>query len=66
MVIRINGEEREMPEAATLEALLGYLKIKPHGIALEVNREIIPKRLYTETVLRPGDAVEIVRMTGGG
>ncbi len=66
MIIRVNGKERELPEATTLASLLKVLEVKPQGIALEVNREIVPKRLYDETVLCAGDAVEIVRMTGGG
>ncbi|MBI5970748.1 MAG: sulfur carrier protein ThiS [Deltaproteobacteria bacterium] len=66
MLIRVNGKEREIPENTTLESLLKSLELKPQGIALEVNREIVPKRLYDETILHPGDAVEIVRMTGGG
>lgn len=66
MNIRINGEEKEISGDTTIEALLMALDIKPVGIAVEVNREIVPKRLYGETPLKPGDAVEIVRMTGGG
>jgi len=66
MIIRVNGKEREIPDDTRLSALLKSLEVMPQGIALEVNKEIVPKRLYNETVLRAGDAVEIVRMTGGG
>lgn len=66
MKIRLNGEAVDIPEGSTIEAMLGQLSIKVHGIAVEVNREIVPKRLFGATALNEGDAVEIVRMVGGG
>ncbi|OGP13113.1 MAG: thiamine biosynthesis protein ThiS [Deltaproteobacteria bacterium GWA2_54_12] len=66
MKIKLNGEIKELPDGATIEALLESLSIKAQGIAVEVNREIVPKRLFGASTLNEGDAVEIVRMVGGG
>lgn len=66
MKIRINGEQRELPEGATIGDMLDTLEITPRGIAVEVNREIVPKGLHGETPLNDGDAVEVIRMVGGG
>lgn len=66
MKIRLNGEAVDIPEGSTIEEMLGQLSIKVQGIAVEVNREIVPKRLFGATALNEGDAVEIVRMVGGG
>lgn len=66
MLIRLNGEIKELPEGATIEALLESLSIKAQGIAVEVNREIVPRRLFGASTIKDGDAVEIVRMVGGG
>lgn len=66
LTISLNGEKRGVEEGTTLDGLLEGLEIKRQGIAVEVNREIVPKRLYAETRLKDGDSVEIVRMTGGG
>jgi len=66
MKIRLNGENRELGDNATIEELLDALSIMAVGIAVEVNREIVPKRLFGITRLAEGDAVEIVRMVGGG
>lgn len=66
MEIRVNGEKKEFTGGATLEALLDELAIARVGIAVEVNKEIVPRRLFGATVLKDGDAVEIVRMMGGG
>jgi len=66
MKIKINGDIKELEDGSTIEALLDALSIKPVGMALEVNKEIVPKRLFGATALKEGDAVEIVRMVGGG
>lgn len=66
MEIKVNGEKKNIASGTTLAALLDALSIVPQGIAVEVNREIVPKRLHGETALRDGDAIEIVRMVGGG
>lgn len=66
MHIKVNGERREISEGMTIDALLNILAIKRQGIAIDLNREIVPKRLLGTTVLKEGDAVEIVRMVGGG
>lgn len=66
MKIKVNGDVKELPDGSTIEAMLSALSIKAVGIAVEVNREIVPKRLFGESTLKDGDAVEIVRMVGGG
>lgn len=64
-MVKLNGEP--LPLDGTI--LLDYLTA--HGydltrIAVERNEEIVPKALYSETVLVDGDAVEIVNFVGGG
>lgn len=66
MIIRLNGEEKEISEGTTIEGLLDLFNVKRAGIAVDLNREIIPRRLHNETLLKDGDRVEVVRMVGGG
>jgi len=66
MKIRLNGLDKDVPDGATIDGLLTLYGIERAGIAVEVNREIVPKRLHVATVLADGDSVEVVRMTGGG
>ncbi len=66
MIIRLNGETKEVSEGTTLGTLLDQFGIKKTGIAVDLNREIIPKRLHEETALKEGDNIEVVRMVGGG
>ncbi|OGP22110.1 MAG: thiamine biosynthesis protein ThiS [Deltaproteobacteria bacterium GWA2_55_10] len=66
MKIKLNGEIKEVEDGITIQSLLDSLSIKIQGIAVDLNREIVPKRLFGSTSLKDGDEVEIVRMVGGG
>ena len=52
--------------ATTVAELVEELGLAGQAVAVEVNRAIVPKRSHGETVLRPGDAVEVVTLVGGG
>jgi len=47
-------------------ALLDRLKIRTPRVAVERNREIVPKAEYASTALAPGDVLEVVEFVGGG
>ena len=64
--VRINGEEQELPEGATVATVLERLEIATPRVAVERNREIVPKAEYAMTALAPGDALEVVEFVGGG
>ncbi|MEQ8664321.1 MAG: sulfur carrier protein ThiS [Rhodospirillales bacterium] len=66
MQITVNGESRTLDDAVTLEQLLGEIGLDARKVAVERNREIVPKSTYGDTVLGDGDALEIVHFIGGG
>lgn len=66
MNVTVNGRPMELPEGVTIDALLARLKVQREYTAVALNREVAPKALYAETVLKDGDKVEIVRPMGGG
>jgi len=66
MEITINGEQRKLAAAQTLEALLLDLKIDPKKVAVERNLEIVPRSTYGAVRLSSGDRLEIVHFIGGG
>ena len=66
MRITINGEEQQVPEGLTASELVERIGLADQRIALEVNREIVPRSEYAQTRLAEGDRVEIVRAIGGG
>ena len=54
------------PIPATLADLLASLGIDGRRVAVERNREIAPKSLWSQIVLAEGDQLEIVQFVGGG
>ncbi len=69
MTLHINGEDRTFPDAPTpftLTALIESLSMKPDRVAVELNREIVPRDRWPETPLHEGDRLEIVHFVGGG
>lgn len=65
MRLKLNGEERDVPEVRTVEELVEALGIH-RMIVVEHNGEIIRRDRYAARELREGDTVEIVHMVGGG
>lgn len=66
MRVRVNDDERELPDGQTLGALLAQLGFADRPVAVELNRELVPRARHADTVLRAGDRVEIVTLVGGG
>ena len=66
MRLTINGEDRTFPEPLTVAQLLGEIGLDPAKVAVERNREIVPRSTYERTPLGEGDALEIVHFIGGG
>lgn len=66
MNVFINGDERIVSEVGSLGALVEQLGMKPDRVAIELNREIVPRDRWVETPLKDGDRLEIVHFVGGG
>ena len=65
MNLTINGESQACL-AQTLGALVEQLGMKPDRVAIELNREIVPRDQWLQTALHEGDRLEIVHFVGGG
>ena len=65
MNLTINGESRVLP-VDTLGALVEQLGMKSDRVAIELNREIVPRVQWPRTPLKDGDRLEIVQFVGGG
>ena len=69
MKLHINGEERDFADVAsafTLSALVEKLGMKADRVAVELNRDIVPRERWPETRLSEGDRLEVVHFVGGG
>ena len=66
MVLVINGEEREVPEAITVASLLDFLGVPRERVAVEVNLAVVRRADHADHLLAAGDRVEVVAFVGGG
>lgn len=64
--VALNGEARAVPEGSSVADMLAALSLPPGKIAVERNEAIVPRSRYGETLLAPGDRLEIVHFIGGG
>ena len=66
MIIKVNGEPREIPEGLTVAALLEHLGMADGRVAIERNLDILPRALWRDTQVQSNDSFEIVHFVGGG
>ena len=66
MELSVNGKNQDYRGAATLAGLLQSLGLAGARVVVELNGAIIGKPLHGATAIRDGDAIEIVRLVGGG
>ena len=66
MRITLNGDLRDQPDGQTVQDLLSGLGLNPAKVAVERNREIVPRSTYGDVLLADGDQLEIVHFIGGG
>ncbi len=61
----LNGEQRQVREGSVAD-LVASLGLDVKKVAVERNREIVPRSTLGEVALAEGDALEIVHFVGGG
>lgn len=66
VAVRVNGEEIRLPAGASVASVLERLHVSTPRVAVERNREIVPKADYATTALATGDVLEVVEFVGGG
>ena len=66
MNITVNGENRAVEAETTLGQLIEILGLEGKRIAVEVNRDIVPRSEYDARELCENDTIEIVNAIGGG
>jgi len=65
MQLIINGKAQEVG-SASVAALVEELRLNPKQVAIEKNREIVPRSTYANEPLSEGDIIEVVAFVGGG
>lgn len=62
----INGEQRQLAAPLTIGSLLQQLDMAGKRVAVEVNREIVPRSQHDDYTLTDNDQIEVVQAIGGG
>ncbi|MDJ0807127.1 MAG: sulfur carrier protein ThiS [Gammaproteobacteria bacterium] len=66
MQIYVNGEEKQIPEATDMAALIELMQLTGQRIAVEINEELVPRSTFNDHRLQENDRVEIIQAVGGG
>lgn len=64
--ISLNGDRREWPRPQSVEHLLQDLALDGRLVAVELNRLVVKRGRFGDTLVQEGDEVEIVSFVGGG
>jgi len=62
----INGQPRTIASGTTVSSLLTLLGLGDRRVAVERNKEIVPRAEHASTILAAGDRLELVTFVGGG
>lgn len=66
MQVVVNGSARDVPDALTVKDLVVHLGLAEGPVAVEINREIVPRAEHAARKVASGDIIEIVHFVGGG
>ncbi len=66
IAVVINGESKTVPDGTSVLALIEELGLGGKPVAVERNREIVPRAQHGSTLLAAGDRLEVVTFVGGG
>ena len=64
--LTVNGEQRTAEPGTTVAGLLRAMGVDPARVAVERNRDVVPRAEHATTTLAEGDRLEIVHFVGGG
>ena len=66
MRITVNGDPASLADGAAVAALVAERAPDSRRIAVAVNADVVPRSAWPTTVLREGDAVEVLVAVAGG
>ena len=66
MTLTVNGTAKTVADDLTLAQLVRELGLEKNPIAIELNRNVVPRDRHGDTRLAEGDRLEIVTLVGGG
>jgi sulfur carrier protein len=64
--IAVNGVSRKISRGTTVAGLIAELGLGDRRVAVERNREVVPRDRHSTCELEAGDRLELVTFVGGG
>ena len=64
--VSVNGEPRRVSARLSIMQMLTELGLDPQRVAVERNRDVVPRSRLAEVMVEDGDQYEIVHFVGGG
>ena len=64
--IKVNGQERTVPEGCSISKLMELMGIPQSFTAIELAGKVVSQSEFNSTVMKAGESVEIIRLVGGG
>lgn len=66
MKLTVNGDPLELADGLTVRGLIEQLGLVDGPVAVERNREVVPRADHEREQLAEGDVIELVHFVGGG
>jgi sulfur carrier protein len=66
MHITVNGEIKQLEKPISLDRLLELFSLPSQRIAVELNRQVVRKKDWGDTIINDSDRIEVVHFVGGG
>lgn len=66
MTVTLNGAATQLDDGAAVADAVALFSTAPTGVAVAVNDAVVPRSAWAETLLRPGDRVEVLTAVQGG
>ncbi len=64
--VRVNGRDEPLRPGVRLDEFLTGLGLDAERVAVERNREVVPRSAHGKVTLEAGDVLEVVAFVGGG
>ena len=66
ITVFVNGQKKQVSHGHTAHDLLLLLGFEDRPVAVELNKEVVPRAFLSDRVLQEHDRVEVVTLVGGG
>jgi sulfur carrier protein len=66
IAVTVNGKPYEVPKGSTVADVVAQVCPSARGVAVAVDREVVPRSRWTDHLLEPGAAIEVVGAAAGG